>query len=255
MFRPCIDLHQGRVKQIVGASLRNDGAEPETNFVSQHPAAWYADRYRRDGLKGGHVIQLGPGNEAAAREALAAWPDGLQLGGGVRDDNAADWIAAGAAQVIVTSYVFHDGHVDWQRLARLVERVGPRRIVLDLSCRRIDGEYWVMADRWQTRTDFKLTRKSLVWLSLYASEFLVHAVDVEGKQQGVDLELVRFLGDVATIPATYAGGARSLDDMRAVWQAGQGRVGLTIGSALDLFGGPLAYDEVLALDRELEASG
>ena len=73
-FRPCIDLHEGRVKQIVGTSLR-DGIAPQTHFIAPpHPPAYFAARYCCDQLFGGHVIMLGPGNEDAATQALAAFP-------------------------------------------------------------------------------------------------------------------------------------------------------------------------------------
>ena len=155
-FRPCIDLHNGRVKQIVGATLA-DGREPETNFQAEKPAAWYAKLYKQDHLPGGHIIQLGPGNAAAAKSALAAWPGGLQVGGGVDGDNAGEWIAAGAAAVIVTSWVFHDGRIDKTRLDRLVAGVGRDRLVLDLSCRRRDDDYYIVTDRWQTFTRERIT--------------------------------------------------------------------------------------------------
>ncbi|MEC8929155.1 MAG: phosphoribosylformimino-5-aminoimidazole carboxamide ribotide isomerase [Verrucomicrobiota bacterium] len=247
MFRPCIDLHEGRVKQIVGGTLSDQGAQ--TNFVSDRPASWFAARYRKDALHGGHVIQLGPGNETAAREALAAFPGGLQLGGGVNQDNAPTWLEAGAAQVIVTSWVFREGQLDKNRLATLVKTIGRERLVLDLSCRQRDGTYWVVTDRWQKFTELAVTEDTLNKLAPSCAEFLVHAVDVEGKQTGIDLSLVRTLAAQSPIPVTYAGGANSLGDLEAVQEAGQGRVHLTIGSALDLFGGNVSYEACVAFNR------
>lgn len=250
MFRPCIDLHEGKVKQIVGGTL-GDGAEAlRTNFVSDRPAAWYAELYRRDGLRGGHVIMLGPGNEAEARAALAAYPGGLQVGGGVNVENAPAWLEAGASHVIVTSWVFRNGRVDWARLDQLVSVIGRNRLVLDLSCRRRGAGYFVVTDRWQHFTELEISADALSKLAGYCAEFLVHAVDVEGLCRGVDLELVRKLAEWSPLPATYAGGARSLLDLEAVTRVAQGRIDLTIGSALDIFGGTgVRYEEVVAFNR------
>jgi len=248
MFRPCIDLHEGKVKQIVGGTLGDAGLR--TNFVSERPAAWYAQLYRRDGLTGGHVILLGPGNEPAARAALAAYPGGLQIGGGVTAENAAGWLAAEAAQVIVTSWVFREGRVDWDRLEQLSRLVGPERLVLDLSCRRRDGRYYVVTDRWQKFTELTVTAETLQQFSRYCCEFLVHAVDVEGLCQGIDRELVEMLGTHTPIPTTYAGGARSLADLADVTRLGRGRIDLAIGSALDIFGGTgVRYEDIVAFNR------
>ncbi len=244
-FRPCIDLHNGKVKQIVGGTLA-DGAEPDTNFVSEKPAAWYAELYRSDGLEGGHVIKLGPGNDAAAREALAAWPGGLQIGGGIGAENAGEWFEAGAAKVIVTSYLFQKGQLDPVRLDLLQEKVGRDRLVLDLSCRSKAGQYHVVTDRWQTFTNMVVNEHSLGTLAAYCSEFLVHGVDVEGRQQGMDEALVELLAAHSPIPCTYAGGVRSFEDLERLAQAGGGRIDVTVGSALDLFGGTLPYAEVVA---------
>lgn len=239
-FRPCIDLHDGKVKQIVGGTLNDQGARE--NHVSEQPPAWFAERYREDGLTGGHVIKLGPGNEAAAREALAAWPGGLQLGGGVTPENAVDWLAHGAEKVIVTSYLFEDDSFSEPRVAKLVEAVGPERLVLDLSCRRNpEGGWTVVTNRWQTWTDLPVTHETLDRLAESCSEFLIHAADVEGLCQGIDLELVALLGAWGRLPMTYAGGARSLEDLAEVQRLSEGRLDLTIGSALDLFGGELPY--------------
>lgn len=256
MFRPCIDLHEGKVKQIVGGSLTDDAVGLRTNFVSERPAAWFAQLYQRDGLKGGHVILLGPGNDAAALAALAAYPGGLHLGGGVNLDNARGWLDAGASHVIVTSWVFRDGQFDFDRVRALVAAIGKERLVLDLSCRKRDGRYWVVTDRWQKFTEFAISESALKRLAAFCDEFLVHAVDVEGLCGGVDLELVDQLAQWAPIPTTYAGGARSLVDLEEVSRVGRGRVDLTIGSALDIFGGSgVKYADVVALHRRLAAAG
>lgn len=245
-FRPCIDLHAGRVAQIVGGSLRDAGPGPTTNFVSDQDAASFARRYRADGCTGGHLIKLGPGNDAAARAALAAWPGGLQIGGGITIDNAADWLAAGAGRIIVTSWLFVDGRLDHDRVATLARAVGRRRLVIDLSCRRhADGGWRVATDRWQTVTTTPVDSTTLAALAEHCTEFLVHAADVEGKRAGMDEELIAFLGAHSPIPCTYAGGARRLDDLQRVAELSRGRVDLTIGSALDLFGGTVAYADCL----------
>ena len=256
MFRPCIDLHDGKVKQIVGGTLSDDPATLRTNFVSERPAAWYAELYRRDGLKGGHVIMLGDGNEAAARAALAAYPGGMQIGGGITIDNGRSFLDAGASHVIVTSWVFQGGRVDWDRLRRLSESIGKERLVLDLSCRRRSENYFVVTDRWQNFTDLSISPATLEKLALSCGEFLIHAADVEGLCQGVDLELVDKLGRWSPLPTTYAGGARSLADLEAVAKTGQGRIDLTIGSALDIFGGRgVRYDDAVAFNRRQPAAG
>jgi phosphoribosylformimino-5-aminoimidazole carboxamide ribotide isomerase len=251
MFRPCIDLHEGKVKQIVGGSLDESGGRLRTNFVSDQNAAWFAERYRRDGLMGGHVIMLGPGNEPEARAALAAYPQGLQIGGGVNATNARGWLEAGASHVIVTSWVFREGHVDWERLAGLMKVVGKTRLVIDLSCRARDGKYFVVTDRWQKFTEVTLSAETMAKFSEYCAEFLIHAVDVEGLCRGIDRELVGRLGEWATLPVTYAGGARSLADLELVTRLGQGKVDLTIGSALDIFGGNgVRYADVVEFNRQ-----
>jgi len=243
-FRPCIDLHDGQVKQIVGPSLV-DGQQPETNFQAEKPATWFADLYRRDNLPGGHIIQLGPGNARAAEAALAAWPGGLQIGGGVTGDNAAAWIDAGASAVIVTSWVFHDGRVDRRRLDRLVSGVGREHLVLDLSCRRKGNDYYIVTDRWQTFTQERVTRQLLDSLADHAHEFLIHAVDVEGKCRGIEKPLVELLGAWGKIPVTYAGGIHSLEDIQLIDGIGRGQLDFTVGSALDIFGGTqLAYKDI-----------
>ncbi len=253
MFRPCIDLHEGKVKQIVGGSLSDDASTLRTNFVSERSAAWYAELYKHDELHGGHVIMLGPGNETAAREALQAFPGGLQIGGGINLDNAQSWLDAGASHVIVTSWVFREGVLDSERLKALVQKIGKQRLVLDLSCRKKADEYFIVTDRWQKFTQVKLGYETLKHLADSCDEFLIHAADVEGLCRGIDLELVQKLGQWTPIPATYAGGARSLADLEAVTRLGGGRVDLTIGSALDVFGGEwLKYEEVVAFNRARE---
>ncbi|MBO4796117.1 MAG: phosphoribosylformimino-5-aminoimidazole carboxamide ribotide isomerase, partial [Verrucomicrobia bacterium] len=210
MFRPCIDLHDGKVKQIVGGTLTDDGSVLRTNFVASRPPAWFAELYRRDQLSGGHIIKLGPGNDDAAREALAAFPGGFHIGGGINAENASVWLDAGASHVIVTSYVFRDGMLDQSRLDELVRRVGKSRLVLDLSCRRkTDLRYYVVTDRWQKWTSLEINRDTLDRLSQYCDEFLIHAVDVEGKAEGPETELVESLAQYEGNPITYAGGIRS----------------------------------------------
>ena len=253
MFRPCIDLHEGKVKQIVGGTLGEAGLR--TNFVSEKPAAWFAELYKRDGLTGGHVIQLGSGNETEARAALAAFPGGLQIGGGVSAENARGWLDAGASHVIVTSWVFREGRVDWTRLDELVKAVGKSRLVLDLSCRKRGDNYLVVTDRWQKFTELAVNAENLRKLAGSCAEFLVHAVDVEGLCRGIDRELVGMLGRWTPIPATYAGGANSLADLEDVAKLGQGKVDLTIGSALDIFGGSgVKYADCVGFNRRQKNS-
>jgi phosphoribosylformimino-5-aminoimidazole carboxamide ribotide isomerase len=252
MFRPCIDLHDGKVKQIVGGSLSDSQNDLRTNFVSDRPAAWFAETYKRDGLTGGHVIMLGPGNEAEARSALSAYPGGLQIGGGINADNARAWLDAGASHVIVTSWVFRNGALDQDRLKQLIDAIGRKRLVLDLSCRKRDGNYFVVTDRWQKFTDLIISRDVLETLAKSCDEFLIHAVDVEGLCRGIDSELVANLGAWSPIPTTYAGGASSFKDLQEVTRLGQGRIDLTIGSALDIFGGHgVRYQEAVAFNRKV----
>jgi len=252
MFRPCIDLHEGKVKQIVGGTLGAGSSQLKTNYVSDRPAAWFANLYQRDGLKGGHVIMLGQGNEAAARSALQSYPGGLQIGGGITLANARAWLEAGASHVIVTSWVFRDARIDWERLRQLSIEVGKDRLVLDLSCRRRGNDYFVVTDRWQKFTEVLISPETLEKLSAWCAEFLVHAVDVEGLCTGIDQELVVKLGQWSPIPATYAGGAKSLADLEEVTRLGRGRIHLTIGSAMDIFGGTgVRYQDVVEFNRRL----
>jgi phosphoribosylformimino-5-aminoimidazole carboxamide ribotide isomerase len=250
MFRPCIDLHEGKVKQIVGGTLTGAPADLRTNFVSERPARWFAALYRRDNLAGGHIIMLGPGNEAAARDALRAYPGGMQVGGGINLESAAGYLDAGASHVIVTSWIFPQGELDEARLRQLSGAIGKSRLVLDLSCRKRDGDYWVVTDRWQKFTATKIEPRALERLACWCDEFLVHAADVEGLCSGVDFELAAKLGQGSPIPATYAGGANSLRDLEEVTRIGAGKIHLTIGSALDIFGGKgVRYEDVVQFNR------
>ena len=252
-FRPCIDLHRGKVKQIVGSTLTDNKSEtPVTNFESDKPASFFATLYRKDDLPGGHVIMLGQGNELAAVEALHAFPGGLQVGGGITPDNARFFLNEGASHVIVTSFVFSDGGIQWERLGLLEKNVGKKRLVLDLSCRKTGDRYTVVCDRWQRESGVAVTDKMIAELAGYCDEFLVHAVDVEGRRGGIDAGLVRFLAATSPIKVTYAGGIRSIEDLEEVRTAGKGRLDATIGSALNIFGGSLKYETVVAWQREQE---
>lgn len=252
-FRPCIDIHNGKVKQIVGGSLRDEGNRAAANFSSELGAEYYADLYRKDGLKGGHVILLNPAGsdyyEATKRQAfaaLAAYPGGLQIGGGINAENAEQFLDAGASHVIVTSYVFRGGVFHRENLEALVSAAGREHIVLDLSCRRRDGGYYVVTDRWQKFTEVKLSPEILDELSGYCDEFLIHGVDVEGRSAGMETELVKMLAGWDGIPVTYAGGIGSLEDLEQFRVVSGGKLDFTIGSALDLFGGKIPYETVKA---------
>lgn len=252
-FRPCIDLHNGKVKQIVGSTLSDsDSANLRTNFSSQLSSAHYARMYRKDNLLGGHVIMLGPSNEEAATEALKAWPGGLQIGGGITVDNAELWLEQGASHVIITSYVFHDGQLDKKRLDRLCQLIGKEKLVLDLSCRWKDDGYYVVTDRWQKFTDLKISKNLLKDLEQSCDEFLIHAVDVEGQCMGVDERLIELLAAAETSkPITYAGGVSSLNDLQLIDKAGRSKLDATVGSALDIFGGTgCTYEEVVAFHNQ-----
>ncbi len=244
-FRPCIDLHEGKVKQIVGGTLNDEGAIE--NFVSEKSPAWYAQKFAADRLTGGHVIQLGPGNFEAAREALDAYPGGLQIGGGITLENAASWIEAGASEVIVTSWLFdRAGEFLEDRLKALVDEVGSEKIIIDLSCRAVGDGWKVAMNRWQTITSMEISLGTIDYLSQFCAEFLIHAADVEGQCAGVDVPLVNLLGQWTGCPITYAGGVRGLQDMELINEASNGRLDATVGSALDLFGGSgVTYEELL----------
>ena len=245
-FRPCIDLHHGKVVQIVGGSLNEQSNSTlQTNFVSEQAPQDYARLYQQAGLVGGHVISLGQGNQEAALQALQAWPGGMQFGGGVNPDNAASFLDAGASHVIVTSCVFSGGHINLERLGELVSCVGKNRLVLDLSCRKRDGRYYVVTDRWQNFTRQEVNAQLLELLSASCAEFLVHGVDVEGLRQGIQEDLISLLGQYSPCPVTYAGGVSRLEDLELVKRLGNNRVDLTIGSALDIFGGDVPFQAVL----------
>ncbi len=253
-FRPCIDIHNGKVKQIVGGSLKDAGDEAKENFVSVQDAAFYASLYKKSGLSGGHVILLNsvdsPYYEATRQQAFLAlhtYPQGLQLGGGVNPENAADYLDAGASHVIVTSYVFKDGKISWSNLDKMEKAVGRERLVLDLSCRKKDGQYYVVTDRWQKFTEVTVTLDLMEKLGSHCDEFLIHAVDVEGKARGVEKELVELLSEYTERPVTYAGGVGSMEDLEVLRVSGKNRVDVTVGSALDLFGGKLPFEKLVHL--------
>lgn len=253
-FRPCIDIHNGKVKQIVGGSLQDAGNFARENFVSQQDAAFFARLYRQAGLRGGHIILLNPaGSEFyedtknQALKALREYPGGLQLGGGITPDNAAEFLDAGASHVIVTSYAFREGKIRYDRLDQLCRSVGKERLVLDLSCRKTEEGYMVVTDRWQNMTSEQVNEELLERLSGYCDEFLIHAVDVEGKSQGIERELVELLGKWNGRPVTYAGGVHSYADLMLLKELGNDRLNVTVGSALDLFGGQMKWGRVLEL--------
>ncbi len=257
-FRPCIDIHNGAVKQIVGGSLKDDGDVARENFVAEQDTAYFAKLYKKAGLKGGHVILLNPvsspyyeATKAQALGALAAYPGGLQAGGGITPENAADFLEAGASHVIVTSYVFRDGKIDYDRLRAMEKAVGKERLVLDMSCKKKEKGYVVVTDRWQRETDQAVNEELLDKLAGCCGEFLIHAVDVEGKAGGIERELTAMLGSYTGIPVTYAGGVADFKDLELLKELGQGRVNFTIGSALDIFGGEMSFQEVLAFVKKI----
>lgn len=256
-FRPCIDIHNGKVKQIVGGSLKDQNNQAAENFVSEQTADFFAELYRGRGLYGGHVILLNPeGSEYYQRtkqqalSALSAFPGGLQAGGGMNPYNAEEFLKAGASHVIVTSYVFKDGQLHKDRLRQMCRAISKEKLVLDLSCRKKDKDYYIVTDRWQNYTSVPLNKETIEELSDFCDEFLIHAVDVEGKADGIEEELVALLGRECQIKATYAGGVHNFEDLEKLKVLGQGRIDVTIGSALDLFGGQMALDEVLAFVSE-----
>ena len=253
-FRPCTDIHNGKVKQIVGSSLSEENVKE--NFVSEKNAEFYANIYKENDLKNGHVILLNePGtceyreSEAEALKALNAYKDGLQIGGGITADNARKFLDAGAKKVIVTSFVFRNGMIDYYKLAELKQTIGRKRTVLDLSCKKTDDGYYVMSDRWKTFTNKKLDYILLEQLERYASEYLIHAIDAEGKMSGIDKELLKELAVYDGVPVTYAGGVTSVKDIEQIYIYGADRVNVTIGSALDLFGGNIRFEDVLRMCR------
>ena len=251
-FRPCIDIHNGKVKQIVGGSLKDAGDQARENFVSGQDATFYAELYKNAGLKGGHVILLnGKDSEYyeatrnQALKALRAYPGGLQIGGGVCPENAQDYLNAGASHVIVTSYVFRDGHISWKNLEKMVDAAGKEHLVLDLSCRKKEDAYYVVTDRWQKFTEEEVTLELMEKLGAYCDEFLIHAVDVEGKAKGIEVSLAKLLGEYNGHPVTYAGGVGSMEDIQTLKMAAGGKLDVTVGSALDLFGGTIPFEKLI----------
>ena len=258
-FRPCIDIHNGKVKQIVGGSLTDVQDQASENFVSEQDASFYAELYKKAGIKGGHVILLNghdsPYYESTKEQAILAlhtYPGGLQIGGGVNPENAGEYLSAGASHVIVTSYVFKDGRISWENLNKMKETVGKEKLVLDLSCRRKDGKYYIVTDRWQKFTDVTMTLDIMKELGSYCDEFLVHAVDVEGKASGIECGLVELLGNWNKIPVTYAGGIGSFENLKELSEYGKHHLNYTIGSALDLFGGSMKFEDVLEFGKKFE---
>jgi phosphoribosylformimino-5-aminoimidazole carboxamide ribotide isomerase len=250
-FRPCIDLHNGKVKQIVGSTLKDGSADSlKTNFTASEPSAWFSELYRGDQLRGGHIIKLGPGNDEAATDALAAWPGGMQVGGGITADNGKEWLDRGASHVIVTSYVFAAGQVDHGALSKLVQAVGKERLVIDLSCRRRGDDYYIVTDRWQKFTDVIISPEVLESFAAQCDEFLIHAADVEGQCNGIEIDLVQKLAQWSPIATTYAGGIKDMADMDTIRAIGRNRLHATVGSALDIFGGTgMRYDEAVAFHK------
>ena len=255
-FRPCIDIHNGQVKQIVGGSLIDMGDYAKENFVSDKDGGYYATLYKNAGLKGGHIILLNPKDSRyyeddvlQAKKALAAYNNGLMIGGGINNENACEFLKAGASHVIVTSYVFKNGEILFDNLERIKRETGKEHLVLDLSCRKKDGDYYIVTDRWQKFTNVKITGKLMKELSSYCDEYLIHAVDVEGQAHGIESGLVRILDEYNTIPVTYAGGVGSYEDLTLLKELGHDKIDVTIGSALDLFGGKLEFKKVLDICR------
>lgn len=253
-FRPCIDIHNGKVKQLVGSTLKDEGDVARENFVAGKDADYYAEMYKRDGLDGGHIIILNSKDSEyykaslnQAYKALNAYPNGMQIGGGITADNAKSFVDAGASHVIVTSYVFKDGRINYDNLDKLVAAVGKDRIVLDLSCRKKNDKFYIVTDRWQKFTDEEVTVELLTKLEQYCDEFLVHGVDVEGKGSGMDEELVWTLSNYNGNKITYAGGVSTMDEIQKFKKMCAGKLDLTIGSALDIFGGNLPYNSVKKL--------
>lgn len=258
-FRPCIDIHNGKVKQIVGGSLRDQGDQAQENFVAEQDAPFFARLYQSRGIRGGHIVLLNPATSSyyeatrqQAIEALKAYPGGMQIGGGIREDNAESFLDAGASHVIVTSYVFKDGQINWENLEKLERAAGKEHLVLDLSCRKKDGQYYIVTDRWQNFTQVPVSEQTIAEFSSHCDEFLVHAVDVEGKASGIEVELVKLLAKKHPLPVTYAGGVGSFQDLETLRVAGENRVDVTVGSALDLFGGSMKWEDVLDICQKSE---
>lgn len=251
-FRPCIDIHNGKVKQIVGGSLKDENNQAKENFVSEVDSTYYANLYKANNIKGGHIILLNSkdseyfeATKGEALKALMAYKGGLQIGGGVNCDNASEYIEAGASHVIVTSYVFKNGKINYDNLNKIFNAVGKEHLVLDLSCRKKDDKYYIVTDRWQKFTDVCIDENIFYELSKYCDEFLVHAVDVEGKASGIEEEVAKILGRLENIKVTYAGGISSFADLDILKELGNGKVDFTIGSALDIFGGKMQFDSIV----------
>lgn len=251
-FRPCIDLHNGKVKQIVGETLGIEGKAVVENFVSSHDSIYYTAMFKRDHLLGGHVIMLGDGNKEEAVNALQAYPGGLQIGGGIQAENASYYLEKGASHVIVTSYIFRDGQLNMANLDQIVAEVGKNKLVIDLSCKEKDGKWVVATNQWKQLSNFELNQENIRFLEQYCDEFLIHAVDVEGKQSGIQQSLVSTLAKWVAIPTTYAGGARSFADIEQFRALSGGKLDITIGSALDIFGGQLSYNQVVTYMNEMK---
>ncbi|KAF6005708.1 hypothetical protein HII12_005282 [Brettanomyces bruxellensis] len=231
----CIDIHGGKVKQIVGGTLNQDDTEQskntcksnlETNFVSEKSSSYYAKLYEEHGIIRTHVIKLGSleENNRVAIEALKAWPKHLQIGGGINDTNAKYWIQQGADKVIVTSWLFPKGQFDKSRLERISQLVGKEHLVVDLSYFDAGG-----VEQGRLLSYSRGTARNSSFMQLMLKAFC----------KGIDQELVAKLAEWCTSPIVYAGGAKSIDDLKLVDKLSHGRVDLTFGSALDLFGGKL----------------
>lgn len=251
-FRPCIDIHNGKVKQIVGGTLSDKNDMADENYVSDLDAQYYARFYKKDRLKGGHIILLNSADSnyyedtrAQAIKALNAYPNGLQIGGGINAENALLYLDEGASHVIVTSFVFKNGNIDMNNLEKIKSAIGKKHLVLDLSCRLKNNDYYIVTDRWQNYTDVIVNEKTLDFFQSYCDEFLIHAVDVEGKASGIEQNLAKMLGDWGKIPITYAGGVGGFEDLNILKNLGKDKLDVTIGSALDLFGGPMQYNKIL----------
>ena len=258
-FRPCIDIHNGSVKQIVGGSLSDNNNSAKENFISENNAGYYADLYKKDALIGGHIILLNPVSSEhyqadvnQAILALKAYPRGMQIGGGITDKNAQFFLDNGASHVIVTSFVFKNGAVNFDNLKSLVKCIGKEHLVLDLSCRKKDSDYYIVTDRWQNFTDIKLNKSTLEELAQYCDEFLVHAVDVEGKSAGIDEDILKILSECDSVPITYAGGVSDMADLEKLRKLGKNKIDVTIGSALDLFGGKMQYEKIIEFCNEIK---
>ena len=252
-FRPCIDIHNGKVKQIVGGTLSDSDDSAKENFVSERDAAYFAHMFRQDGLEGGHVIMLNSRQSPYFREtqeqallALHSYPGGMMAGGGITAENADIYLDAGASHVIVTSYVFFNGEISYVNLEKLETEIGADKIVLDLSCSRKDNAYCIMTDRWQKYTRTPLTPELILHLSEHCAGFLIHGIDSEGRKNGIDFSLIRMLTAVHGVSVTYAGGISTFEDLEAIRRTGEDRIDVTVGSALSIYGGSMDYRQVLA---------